>query len=423
MTKFTDDKYWIHKALQAWDEDDDDAGLLDIFRLAKLNKHEELSRLLSEKPELVHIVNPLGDTLLHVACNSDAPNTASLLLRCGAEPNTRVSNMPPLHVSVKRNSIECTQLLLYRGADINALGGYGVRPLHYAVRKRPKANGDIFKFLIDAGASIETRSKTQKTVLHHFSCQETAAFGIDVLRERLKLILDVGDCGLLEARDDCGRTPILEAIQSKNHIALRVLLEAGAQTNIVDFNGFNILETAANWGTVEVLEVLKEAQITGVDSRTTGANGDRMSPVDRFAWQLALHPLYHNGKSAGPDIRCVKAFEELLRDIRDRAISTEIMKLEDIISKIKAGDLVPVKEELVQLTESKLEARINWEAETFRAVELDVRSGRTDLAIESLHEFMEESRKRLDVSPYDEEGGGLYEKIKRSWEYLGLTVE
>ncbi|KAI1632764.1 ankyrin repeat-containing domain protein [Biscogniauxia mediterranea] len=372
--------------------------------LAMLNKHDELDRLLSEKPELVHVAAPTGDTLLHVACRYAATGTASLLIRHGAHPDTRgACGDTPLHVSMSAGTLECTQLLLDKGADAKVLDSLGASLLHWAARSRSSERNDIIRSLLAAGVPIETTDIMKSTMLHRFAGSTTGVRDVGLSRERLKLILDAGGGGLLEARDRWGKTPLLTAISNRNHNALYALLEAGAQVNTADDYGFNPLHYAAEWGTVKVMEVLKEVRVTDLDIRTTNLTRYAATPLRWFRWQLRRDPDFVSPRWERPGDQETKAFEELLRDVRDRAISIEIAKLEGIISKIETGELVPAKEELVRLTEAKWKARIDWEAETFRAIGLDVRAGRIDLAIESLREFIEESRKRLEVSPFDEE--------------------
>ncbi|KAK5629033.1 hypothetical protein RRF57_004748 [Xylaria bambusicola] len=97
------------------------------------------------------------------------------------------------------------------------------------------------------------------------------------------------------------------------------------------------------------------------------------------------------------------AFERLLRSIRDRMIVQEIERLELIITKLQSGNLSSARDDLREIAESKTRAKIDIEAETFRAIDLDVRAERLELAIESLEEFIEASRDRMKVSPFDEE--------------------
>ncbi|KAI0593703.1 ankyrin repeat-containing domain protein [Biscogniauxia sp. FL1348] len=369
-----------------------------------LNKHEELDRLLSEKPELVHMAAPTGDTLLHIACEYAATDAASSLIRRGARLDTRgAKGLTPLVAGVMAESLECTQLLLDNGADAKVPDILGASPLHHAVKSQSPVGNDMIKSLLAAGALFGTTYIMKETVLNWITHRKTGVCGLDRLRERLKLILDAGGVGLLEARNRWGQSPLFRASVEQNYNVLRVLLEAGAQANTECDSGVNILHLTAERGTVKVIEVLKETRITDLDIRTTDLTEDAGTPLSWLRWRLRQEPDNENVLWKRPGDQEIKAFEELLRDVRDRAILTEIAKLEGIVSKIETGKLALAKEELVQLAEAKWKARIGWEAETFRAVELDVRAGRVDVAIESLREFMGESRKRLEVSPFDEE--------------------
>ncbi|KAI1504593.1 ankyrin repeat-containing domain protein [Biscogniauxia marginata] len=396
-----DEVYWFTRIVQVGDEDDNDAGAFELFSMAKLNRSDDLDLILSEKPELVRVTNPQGDTLLHAACESNAVDTANLLLHHGAQIDARnLFQYTPLHHSIMRGANECARVLLDRGADVNAVDARGCSPLLVAAGYSRREGNDVLMSLLSAGACIRAMDNVNRTILHHLVINETAILDTDHWRETLKVVLDAGGDRLLEARDKRGTTPLLVAVTNRNHNAVRVLLDAGARTD-VNIRGSNLLHLVAQWGTAEVMEVLREAEISDIDIRTT--NQHLYTPLRWFRCQLKRDPDYASLRRKRPGEQETKAFEELLRDVRDRVILIEVKKLEGIISKLEIREFALAKEELVQLTEAKLKAKIRWEAETFRAIELDVRANRIELAVESLWEFIEESRKRLQVSPFDEE--------------------
>ncbi|KAH8650096.1 hypothetical protein BX600DRAFT_517312 [Xylariales sp. PMI_506] len=107
-----------------------------------------------------------------------------------------------------------------------------------------------------------------------------------------------------------------------------------------------------------------------------------------------------------PDAATVPHFEALLWDIQDRAILDECATLEAVIVDIRSGQGAQqeaARERLSELARAKDRARIRWEAETFRAIEMDVRKGDCELAVESIEDFVAQSRERMLVSPFNEE--------------------
>jgi hypothetical protein len=91
------------------------------------------------------------------------------------------------------------------------------------------------------------------------------------------------------------------------------------------------------------------------------------------------------------------------QDVRDRAIIPECSVPLAIISDLKGGNFDKVRQTLRGLFIIKSRARIYTEAETFKALELQVKQGLLEPAIESLEEFMEVIKDRLKTSPFDEE--------------------
>ena len=92
----------------------------------------------------------------------------------------------------------------------------------------------------------------------------------------------------------------------------------------------------------------------------------------------------------------------LLRDIRDRAIKTELNNLHDIITMINEGKTSKAQEAIGYLAQGKKRLGIECEAETFRIIGLQIRQSMCEPAIESLEEFMEVSQARVHISPFDE---------------------
>jgi ankyrin repeat protein len=63
----------------------------------------------------------------------------------------------PLHFAAWQKNLSMVQLLLSRGAAVNARGDLGKRPLHYAVYEGDEASTPIVQALIDAGADANAK--------------------------------------------------------------------------------------------------------------------------------------------------------------------------------------------------------------------------------------------------------------------------
>lgn len=71
---------------------------------------------------------------LHYAVRSSAYDMASLLIRYGADVNSRCweRSQTPLHIACEYGDIEMVRTLLYHGADRYAMDSHGITPYTYA---------------------------------------------------------------------------------------------------------------------------------------------------------------------------------------------------------------------------------------------------------------------------------------------------
>ncbi len=130
---------------------------------AALNGDEPMLRLLLERGARINAFGVAGSAL-HQAAWANQPGTARLLLDSGAQVNQRdlIANYTPLHwaASCEHASPDLTQLLLARGADVNAEGGQPVDNFLGSTRTpfslaRLRGDTPILQALLQAGATAE----------------------------------------------------------------------------------------------------------------------------------------------------------------------------------------------------------------------------------------------------------------------------
>src|SRR5262249_37444843 len=136
----------------------------------------------------------------------------------GVDVNARdADGNTPLLLAAVYAGPECVELLLKKGADVNASNKFGARPLHRAATNYEKA-----KLLIDVGADVKAKTKSGKTVLllaaRKYGNSQTA-----------KLLLDKGADA--KERNDSGVNPIQVAAYGGDLDTLKLLVEAGADVN------------------------------------------------------------------------------------------------------------------------------------------------------------------------------------------------
>jgi hypothetical protein len=128
--------------------------LHDAVRSMKL---EPLKTVLSgiSSGEVNQVAGP-GVTALHVAAALNNRQAIELLLAKGANINARTEGgFTPLHWAASRDAVDAASLLVQSGADINATTPNNVTPLHWAA-SRNATNVIKFLLLLDA----DYRSKT-----------------------------------------------------------------------------------------------------------------------------------------------------------------------------------------------------------------------------------------------------------------------
>jgi len=204
---------------------------------------------------------------IHMATAMGSVRRVSALL----ERDPALANKPndygwtPLHLATERGYIEVIQLLLAKGADVNAalpnrqgtsmIGfsrcGLGLprrqTALHIAACLHDPM---VAKLLLNAGANPDARDQNEQTPLHH------AAFCSAV--EVAKLLLDAG--ASVAARDGLGRTPLHWAADIEESVEIvRLLLQGGADPNAPEPSGESPLGLALGSGGRGTAEVLLEA--------------------------------------------------------------------------------------------------------------------------------------------------------------------
>jgi cytohesin len=137
-------------------------------------------------------------TPLHYAANKEV---AELLLAKGADVNAKDDRgRTPLHkvVYLSSRKKEMVELLITKGAEVNAKDGYGRTPLHWATNK------EIAELLIANGADMNAKSSWDGSTPLHNAAEE----GYKGIAE---LLISKG--AEVNAKDKDGETPIDKAIK------------------------------------------------------------------------------------------------------------------------------------------------------------------------------------------------------------------
>ncbi|XP_051856465.1 ankyrin repeat and SOCS box protein 4 [Antechinus flavipes] len=181
---------------------------------------------------------PNGKTPLHVACEVADVECVKILCDHGAKLNAySLSGHTALHLCTTESAIACAKQLVWRGANVNMKTNNADEetPLHVAVRS---GLPELAAFYMDHGALVDSVNAHLETPL------ALAAYWALRFREQeyspqhhLACRLLLAAKAQVNARDEDFKAPLHKAAWNCDESAMRLLLEAGAEANLLDVNG------------------------------------------------------------------------------------------------------------------------------------------------------------------------------------------
>jgi cytohesin len=105
----------------------------------------------------------IGETPLHGAATFGHKEIVELLIAKGADVNAKggvIKGTIPLHKAASNGHKEVAEVLIAKGADVNAKSENGITPLHYAASK------EIAELLLAKGANVNAKNDGDYTPLH-----------------------------------------------------------------------------------------------------------------------------------------------------------------------------------------------------------------------------------------------------------------
>jgi len=134
-----------------------------------------------------------------------------------SEDQNRVPGTRPLHTAAFNNSSDAINLLLDRGAELEARNQYGRTPLFWAVLNN---SADAVILMIKRGADVKARDEDGDTPLHHAAWHNS--------HDAIKILIDRHSD--IEALNHMSQTPLDCAIKVKAYEAAKALLSYGADS-------------------------------------------------------------------------------------------------------------------------------------------------------------------------------------------------
>ncbi|MBR5904541.1 MAG: ankyrin repeat domain-containing protein [Alphaproteobacteria bacterium] len=209
----------------------------------------------------------LNDKLFEAVKNDDLDQVKELISN-GADANAQTFNECPVLVYASDPAI--AEFLIEHGADVNHMNDSGITPLHDAIFEN---NIDVVRVLIKHGANVNSNTSPDivdqiykefeelpypnkaDTPLHWAAGKDNCEFA--------KILIENGaDVNLVDAR---GQTPLHQVY---NVETAQLLIDHGADVNAIDSNGWTPLFYAPD---VNIAKILVE-------------NGADISIKDKYGW-------------------------------------------------------------------------------------------------------------------------------------------
>lgn len=275
----------IVKLLLSRDADVNKAGRVGVtpLMLAAKDGNLDMVKALLERGADVHAQDAVyGESALHyLAQSKDADKATSicdLLLEKGADVNARnKADLTPLHAASARGTQLMAAHLLSKGALLNARGGKeGVTPLIYALGAKDQK--ELADYLIDQGAEFVNGSPPLSEAYLAAMRGYPDIFRMALARGGDIKIRDAGgnllhvvaagsgnqeiskiliEDGLdVDQRDNQGTTPLLLAAEMGHGDLVNILLDKGAKINAKSGRGKTALFTAIENKNKSVAEIL-----------------------------------------------------------------------------------------------------------------------------------------------------------------------
>ena len=220
----------------------------------------------------INVRDSFGSTPLHRAISQNQKGMAELLIAKGADVNARAAQGggTPLHRAVADNRIECLELLLTSGAKIDAKDDDGYTPLHRAVAGFPYSkNRPIVELLISKGSDINAINNAGYTPL-----QTSIEYcgGIEECSKKEMFDLLIARGANIEAGSSGMSALQIALVNNRKNMADVLIAKgaggAGSDVNLRDRDGKTALHKAADWNNVDAARELigKGADVNARDN-------------------------------------------------------------------------------------------------------------------------------------------------------------
>ncbi|XP_028260082.1 ankyrin repeat domain-containing protein 24 [Parambassis ranga] len=239
------------------------------------------------------------ERLLQAVEQNEPDKVSALIVKKGLCPTKLdAEGKSAFHLCASRGRLDCLEVIISHGADINVPDGAGFSALHLAAKN---GQSECLKRLLQERLAVDCTDSIGRTSLHHaavsgcLSCTEIlwdfkANLDIQDSDGATPLILAaqmsrVELCAFLLGRgananiqDNQGRSALMLACESDSFETVEALLRGGANTQLVDTLGHKAADYSATTGNQRILQMLQD----GVPPASEGA-GEESSHIPSSA--------------------------------------------------------------------------------------------------------------------------------------------
>ncbi|XP_045928013.1 protein phosphatase 1 regulatory subunit 12A isoform X5 [Micropterus dolomieu] len=200
---------------------------------------EEVLRMLDRGAD-INYANVDGLTALHQACIDDNVDMVTFLVEHGASINQPDNEgWIPLHAAASCGYLDIAEYLISQGANVGVVNSEGETPLDIA---EEEAMEELLQNEINRqGVDIEAARKEEERVMLRDARQWLNSGQIQDVRHAKS-----------------GGTSLHVAAAKGYAEVLKLLIQAGYDVNIKDYDGWTPLHAAAHWGKEEACRILVE---------------------------------------------------------------------------------------------------------------------------------------------------------------------
>ena len=220
-----------------------DPKVTSLIAAVRAGTRNEIERQIAASPEVVNGKDAGGSTALHHAAGYGPAGNLQLLIDKGADVNAKNRrSSTPLHWAIHDEAK--VRLLLSKGANVNAKQAQGRTPLYLAAMLGK--SGPTMRLLFTSGADPNLAGVNGQTPLMMAAARGNV--------EGMRLLIENG--ADVNSKDGAGETSLMAACASGNARAVQLLIEQGADVKVKSKRNETALGFAATAGAQASVEML-----------------------------------------------------------------------------------------------------------------------------------------------------------------------